>query len=256
MNIVVNKTMNENYLENYLTTIMHPTVEYYENFLAYTDIANGKFDKVEYPFILMAPQSYLSMIEKLNSLEYAGALDLGGLDFTLVMNTLYAKDQEVRNSMIDYLVAQGIFTEDEVQGAKTLTSDFLNFNVAEMTHDYVDTTIEGNEDLKDVIEYNYVKPIELGNKYDVANNPNGEELFLVILPLINKTFGSTDGTYGDYVSTQKFKNGESTSLQSSYIAIALGDINDEDADIKYDHLDKIDYIDSFKFRFRLPKIFS
>ena len=92
--------------------------------------------------------------------------------------------------------------------------------------------------------------------YDQTINTNNEALYLVILPLVNKTYGNTDGSIGDYVATQTFQNGDSVVLQSSYIAVALGDINDVTADIKYDHVDKIDYIDSFRLRFRLPKVLN
>lgn len=259
MNFVVNKIMNENYLESYLTSIMSPNDNAYVGFQVYTDLntdqtvnANG-----EYPFILFTPAGFLNVIDKLNAAKFAGTLSLGlGVNFTILMNTLYSKNSAQRNSALDYLVGQSILTAEEVVTAKTLTSDFLNFDIAKLNMGYVDTTIPGNETLTDVIEYSYPDPIELNNNYDIVNNPSLDKIYLTILPLINKNYGNTDGTVGDYVSTHTYQNDLITVEQSSYIAIEMGDINDANADIKYDHVDKIDFIDSFRLRFRLPKILS
>jgi len=117
---------------------------------------------------------------------------------------------------------------------------------------YPDTS--NNPDLEGVVEYVYNTPLELTRYYDSKNNPNNEDLYLVILPVANINYtGITEGDYGNFVSAQYFTKLDGTKvLQSSYIAINIGDITDEDADIQYDHVDKIDYIDSIKFRFRLP----
>ena len=260
MNLIVNKKMNEGYLESYLTSIMAPNPDTYLGFTVYTDLANTENMSTngDYPFLLFVPESYLALINKLNELNFNENLNLGGtVKFTVLMNTLYSKNTLERNSAIDYLVAQSIVTEDEVAGAKSLTTDFKNFDIAQLDMSYVDTTIPGNELLTDVIEYSYDTPVELGTYYDQTNNTNSEALYLVVLPLVNKVYGGTSGTFGDYVATHIYKNTNENSVeQTTYLAIALGDINDTTADIKYDHVDKIDYIDSFRFRFRLPKVLN
>lgn len=257
MNVIVNKKLNESYLEKYLTSIMSPQTEAYTGFKVYTDLSTDlSIGNGEYSFMLFVSESYLTLIDTLNTKQFNGTLNLNGADFTLVINSLYDNRSAVRNSVIDYLVTNGVVTEAEVAGAKTLATSFKNFDINILNMHYVDTTIPGNEALTDVIEYSYDTPVELSIHYDVANNTNGEALYLIILPLINKNFGGTDGTYGDYVSTQKFQNVDTTALQSTYIAVAIGDINDATADVKYDHVDKIDYIDSFRLRFRLPKVLN
>ena len=259
MNLVVNKKMNEDYLESYLTSIMNPNNENYTNFNVYISLSTNETinNSGAYPFIIFAPEGYLEIIDKLNLMKFNDTLSLGGsVDFTILMNTLYSSFSEQRNSALDYLVAQGILSESEITTAKVLTSSFKDFNISNLTMHYVDTTISGNETLVDVIEYLYTEPIELRNYYDISNNTIGDKIYMTILPLVNKIYGNTDGSAGDYVATHTFQNGESVVQQTSYIGIELGDINDANADIKYDHIDRIDFIDSFRLRFRLPKILS
>ena len=257
MNFIVNKTMNEGYLESYLTSIMAPDTGAYTGFKIYSDLTSGTtVVDGDYPFIMFAPESFLTVVATLNEKQYNGTLDLAGADFTALMNTLYSKNATERNSALDYLVTNNILVEADIAGIKSLMTDFKNFNISDLNLSYVDTTIPGNEALNDVIEYSYANPVELNTHYDSVNNTASEALYLVILPLVNKNYGLTDGTFGDYVATQSYQSGSATALQSSYMAIALGDINDATADIKYDHVDKIDYIDSFRLRFRLPKVLS
>ena len=258
MNFIVNKKMNEDYLESYLTSIMAPNTDAYTGFKIYSDLTNSEgIVDGNYPFLMFVPESFLTIIDKINAANFNGTLNLGGsVNFTVLMNTIYSKDAIQRNSALDYLVAQGVLTTSDISTTKTLVSDFKNFNIADLNMSYVDTTIPGNESLTDVIEYSYANPVELTKHYDSASNVNGEQLYLVVLPLINKVYGNTSGTFGDYVSSHTYKNGDTNVEQTSYLAIALGDINDATADIKYDHVDKIDYIDSFRFRFRLPKILN
>lgn len=259
MNILVNKYANEHYLEKYLTSIMTTQTAVFTGFQVYTDLNNNQTinSNGEYPFILFTPASYLDIIDTLNTAKFNGTLDLGtGVNFTVLMNTIYSKNSAQRNSALNYLVAQGIITEAQAAPAKNLTSDFLNFDITKLVMSYVDTTIPGNETLTDVIQYTYSTPVELNNNYDVANNTTADKLYLTILPLINKTYGNTDGTKGNYVSVHTYQNGLVTVEQTSYVAIELGDINDATADVKYDHIDKIDFIDSFRLRFRLPKVLS
>ena len=151
------------------------------------------------------------------------------------------------------MVSKGIVTEDEVATAKTLTTDFKDFDYAKFTKQYPDTT--ENPELEGVVEYIYDTPLELSKYYSAENNPNNEDLYLVILPVANINYAGLplDAEYGNFVATQYFTKADGSKvLQSSYIAINIGDITDDDADIQYDHVDKIDYIDSIKFRFRLP----
>jgi len=258
MNFIVNKKMNEGYLESYLTSIMAPNTDAYTGFKVYSDLSNVETaGSGEYPFLMFVPAGFLTVIETLNTANFNGTLNLGGsVNFTLLMNTLYSKNALERNSALDYLVAQGVLNEADITSTKALTSNFKNFNIAELDLSYVDTTIAGNEALNDVLEYTYANPIELQKYYDMASNTNSEKMYLVILPLVNKVYGNTTGTYGNYVSTHSYKNGETTVEQTSFMAIELGDINDATADIKYDHVDKIDYIDSFRLRFRLPKVLN
>jgi len=259
MNFAVNKIMNENYLESYLTSIMAPNDNAYVGFQVYTELNSDQTinSNGEYPFLLFTPAGFLNVIDKLNLEKFNGTLSLGsGVSFTILMNTLYSKNSAQRNSALDYLVTQTVLTEAEVISAKALTSDFLNFDIAKLNMGYVDITIPGNEALTDVIEYSYADPIELNNNYDNSNNAGGDKIYLTIFPLINKNYGNTDGTIGDYVSTHTYQNDLITVEQSSYLAVEMGDINDADADVKYDHVDKIDFIDSFRLRFRLPKILS
>jgi hypothetical protein len=255
MKIVVNKKFNEGYLEKYLKEIMLPTSDAFSNFKSYSDV-KGTIGDGDYSFIMFVPESYLKLLDVLNKKEYAGKLNLAPLTFTGVINSLYDKKAEVRNAVIDFLVESGNIVDDDginIDNVKNLTASFKDFDVSKLTYVKVDPNDPDYQTLKDVIIYQYDRPVELEQYYRVENNANGENLYLVILPLINRNYGNIeDKSFGDYVSTQNF----SGKLQSTYIAINIGDINDDNADIKYDHVDKIDFIDSFKLKFRLPKVLS
>jgi hypothetical protein len=255
MNIVVNKKFNEGYLEKYLKEIMMPTAEAFSEFKSYAD-KNGMVGEGDYSFIMFAPESYLKLLEVLNKKEFNGELKLDPLSFTGIINSLYDKRAEIRNMIVDYLVESGNITDNDginIDNIKNLTASFKDFDISKLVYTKVTPDDPDYQTLKDVIIYEYNKPVELEQYYRAENNIGGEDLYLVILPLINREYGNvSDGSFGNYISTQVY----SGKLQSTYIAINIGDINDDNADIKYDHVDKIDFIDSFKLKFRLPKVLS
>ena len=250
MKLIVNKKMINDYLEGYLNALMNPVEDVFADGLkGFTD-DQLSVEKIDYPFILFAPESYLNIINKLNQMAYNGEFP-SDLDFVYVIHALYAKQNDIRDNMINNLVNKGILTNDEIINT-TLVTDFRDFDYSKFEKQYPDTT--ENPDLEGV-EYIYDTPLELSRYYSAENNSNNEDLYLVILPVTNINYAGlpTDANYGNFVAVQNFTKSDGTKvLQSSYIAINIGDITDEDADIQYDHVDKIDYIDSIKFRFRLP----
>ena len=254
MNIVLNKTTNETYLDKYLTGLVNNNSG--NTVLGYTNISNAVTGTLNYETFLLVPSSLLDIIERLNQAEYQGTLILpNNISFEILMNTLYSKDEAPRNEAIDYLLNSNLISVEEANMVKTITTSFKNFDKTKMITRYVDVTLEGNEALTDVIEFVYNQPVELTKYYDQVNNTKGDKLAIAILPLINKNFGlSPLGIAGqNYTSCHTFKKGETTVLQTSFIAIEMGDINDVNAEIRYDHIDNIEFIDSFRLRFRLPK---
>jgi len=262
MKVLVNKTFNTEYFSEYLNTTLKPNskvfssgeFKIYDNATTGTTVVDGVF-----PQVLFAPQSYLDIIDALNTASYNNTLDLAGLSFDLVINTLYATDRTSRNYMIDYLLGLGLCSATQASQAKNLVSVLGSFDPANILVEY--------NSVDDVYSYSFNTPVELLQPYDVSNNVGesglSEKLYLVMLTQISTAYGdvlNVNGGTGSYSPVHKFYNPvlDTTVLQSSYIATELGDINDTESnpDLKYDHMDKIDYIDSFRMRFKLPRVIA
>jgi len=257
MKVLVNKTFNTEILAEYLNNIMQPKEKMFEvgQFKVYSDITSGtSTQNGNYAYTLFAPQSYLDIIDVLNQKSYDGTLDLGDdVELDVLINSLYSADRTIRNNAITFIEGKGYITAEQSTAAKTLTSTLNSYNPLNLVKEY--------SEIEDVYKYSFNTPIELETPYDVTNNTNNDKMYLVFLSLCDVTFGNVKdvlGAGGKYSSLQQFYNPERdiNVEQASYIATEMGDINSDDADIKYDHMDKIEYIDSFRLRFKLPRVIN
>ena len=261
MKILVNKTFNTAYFAEYLNTTMKPNskvftsgeFKIYNSATTATTVVNGSFTQV-----MFVPKSYLDLIDTLNTAAYNNTLDLGaGYALDLVINTLYASNRTERNLMVDYLLGKGYCTANQASQIKTLVSSLSGFVPANMTFEY--------NSLEDIYSYSYGTPFELSQPYSKTNNVgesgSAEKMYLVAFTQISVNYGDVaavnSGT-GVYSPVHRFYIPvlDTSVPQASYIATELGDINDDTADLKYDHMDVIDYIDSFRFRFKLPRVIA
>lgn len=260
MKILVNKTFNTKCFAEYLNTTLKPNSKVFAagEFKIYTDAvagtttSNGTFTQV-----LFVPKSYLDVIDALNLASYNNTLSLGvGYSFDLVINTLYSGDKASRDKMVDYLVSKGLVTSTQSTQIKNIVSTLGGFVPANIVYEYTA--------LEDVYSYSYATPVELTVPYNQTNNvgvSGKEKLYLVVPTLVNITYGTVTavaGGTGSYSPLHTYFNPvlNTTVKQSSYIATELGDITLPESDIKYDHMDRIDYIDSFRLRFKLPRVIA
>ena len=260
MKILVNKTFNTKCFAEYLNTTLKPNSKVFTagEFKIYTDAvagtttSNGTFTQV-----LFVPKSYLDVIDALNLASYNNTLSLGvGYSFDLVINTLYSGDKASRDKMVDYLVSKGLVTSTQSTQIKNIVSTLGGFVPANIVYEYTA--------LEDVYSYSYATPVELTVPYNQTNNvgvSGKEKLYLVVPTLVNITYGTVTavaGSTGSYSPLHTFFNPvlNTTVKQSSYVATELGDITLPESDIKYDHMDRIDYIDSFRLRFKLPRVIA
>lgn len=262
MKIIVNKTFNNACFKEYLNCSLKPNAKefvagefkIYDNATTGTTVKNGVF-----PQVLFVPKSFLDIIDVLNTREYAGTLDIAPLSLDVLLNTLYNGNKDERNLAIDFVLGKGLITSTQASQAKTLTSSLGGFVPANMEVAY--------NNLDDVYSYSFNTPVELNTPYDVVRNVGEggvkDKLFLVMLSQVNISYGDVTavaGGTGVYSPLHKFYNPtrDTNVRQASYIATEMGDINDTDVnpDLKYDHMDKIDYIDSFRLRFKLPRVIA
>lgn len=260
MKILVNKTFNTKCFAEYLNNTMKPNskvfnageFKIYSDAVAGTTTVNGTFTQ-----ILFVPKSYLDVIDSLNLASYNNTLSLGtGYSLDLVINTLYSGDKASRDKMVDYLVSKGLITSVQATQIKTIVSTLGGFVPSNIVFEY--------SALEDVYSYSYATPVELLVPYNQTNNvgvSGKEKLYLFVPSLVNIAYGTVTavaGSTGSYSPLHTFFNPvlNTTVKQSSYIATELGDITVPESDIKYDHMDRIDYIDSFRLRFKLPRVIA
>jgi hypothetical protein len=254
MRIVINRTFNETFLNEYLNTIMQPNSNIFaaNQFIVYDDLSTNYVTKEGvFPGVLFVPATLLEIIDSLNLAEYNQTLDLSGADLAILLNTLYNGGSNERNSALDYLQTNGLITAEQNADARNMTASLLAFDRTNFTRSY--------DEIEDVYKYSFETPVELSVPYDEVNNPRNNKLYLFFPSQINLEYGNmlaVAGSNGTYSPLQKFYNPvlDKEVAQASYIATELGDITSETADVKYDHMDKIEYIDSFRLRFRLPRV--
>jgi hypothetical protein len=249
MKILVNKTINNSYMKEMIEKPFEsPANQYTLKF--YTDAVQGTTTGTgATPHMLFTGSSLLDIIDGLNEASWNGTLDLGeGYEFDTVISTLFCSTAAYRESMVDYLVTKGYATTEQSDQIKAITTSFIGYNPSNIVKSY--------DEVEDIYTFDYNTPIELKNHYTAAENITGERLYLVMVMMTSTSHSGTTGNAGGAITTL-FHNPtlEQNVEQSSYIASDLGDTFDTEAnpDLKYDHLDQIDYIDSFRFRFKLPR---
>ena len=130
------------------------------------------------------------------------------------------------------LLQNNIITEDEYNILYNqivfLSNTNINFN----------SSILHYEEVNDYYYLHFEQPLKLEKRWDNSiNNPNNENIYLTFIDTIDTTY--------------TFSNGENHQLVTTY-SYKLTDMQG-DGDIRLDHIDKIDYIDSLILPLKAPK---
>lgn len=253
MQFILNNSFNNTSLSKYLDMCMKPQASQMGQVSIYTNLPTTTTIKAVPSFVLFTNENYLKVINELNQKLYAGTVTLdAGITIPTLINTLSCSDATIRGKAIDYLVTKGIctLTTTEVLDAKRFTSTLIGFNYVNLSRVY--------DTVENAYVYSYTTPVELSSKYLSSDNTNNVALYLAFFPMFTYEFSGipTENATTIFNCSKYYKpTTDSTVLQSTYIATKLSDITG-DGDVKYDHLDVIEYLDDFRLRFRLPAIFS
>lgn len=241
--------------------------------------------------IVMVSETTLTVIDRINSYIKQGIIydddhfnynqenvDSSGLTplrvvFPMFFNTLYSKETSARYNLLQRLVNCGMITESE----RDIMHE-LYFPMDEYSMNSISTNVEN-----DVYTMNSNDVMKLQKPYRAESNTWNEQMYLVFVNyntenyndsrdssrggMWRQTFYDGNGNpyyhhhavhdagggrlYKPYTSFYSKENNRDI-VQTVYMAFSLG-LEGSNRDIKFDHLDKIDYIDNFELRFMLPK---
>ena len=218
------------------------------NCTIYTDAINGDTtDTVATQYILFGSQSLVDVFDKINNAFWNESFDIASLGNIVktCLNTIISGSEPQRNSALSKLVQMGIVSESDTTMTRVLASRIPDFNPALVTKDYI------SDEQK--YRYAYNIPIALEKKYDQVRNTSSEKLFLIFPSRVAQQYGAVplEGTMG-YVHPMRNILFEKNSMCISFAAVAMADLFSEEAAIKYDHVDVIEYLDNFILNVKLP----
>jgi len=292
-NIFITKKMNDELFENYLLNRLYPAVadDAMPQVKVYNQVSSGFTGTIDDPFtfVQFVPESTLTVISKFNQLlmtnydDVEAALD-GTYSIPTILDTLHssvpdadAPEITAARAMAEKLVELGILAvEDLNNGAFFNNRTLIGFNHAEWTkeHGALD-----DAELPDIYQFSFPNPVQLSkefiaaeevfrlydtnqNKYVTQTTPpeeaDREKYFLMFNSLVKDTFS---GQYATPLPSQVcyfYNHVTNKSVpQSQFIAASMGELQDlENQDIEYDHMDRIQYIDSFFIKVKLPRLLS
>ena len=211
-------------------------------------------------------ESTLTAFNKISN-TYDGLSAANKNTVKILVNTILNGNLFQRNSAFDKLVQMNILLAGDISKAKALMATLINYNPDIPFRSFVSEVEAGSSDIN-FFRYQYTVPLQLERKYLQENNipdetGKREKLYLLFVARGQDSFGFSPATvssvnekYGYFVknwdeSTQTYKTG------LSYIAVDMGDIQaDADATIKYDHIDKIEYLDNYIIQMFIPNKFN
>ena len=220
----------------------------------YTDAMNGITTTTVAPQrILFVTESFLTLINKINSAFWNGTFDVttDGDKVKILVNTILNGTESQRNSALSKLVSMGILLEADTTMTRSLASRIPTFDPALVVKSF-DT--DGK-----FYKYSYNIPLGLEKKYDIVRNTQGERLYLFFPSKAHSQFGASPVVGETFGYFTKYWN-ELFQVQSngmSYAAVDLGDIMSPDEEsIKYDHLDAIEYFDNIIIQVKIPNKYN
>jgi hypothetical protein len=191
-------------------------------------------------------------------------------DFILISKEMIQKFQEANKKMFDGEnwdnVKKDVF-EDKIK--ETSYGDFIysifankkypNIEFANFKNPIYYTNLE-MASINFKVDYDngllnikYDKPIKLDNEFifeNFTNNGNSELYF--IFPYVNKPIlHRGDECYSSFKNDIYNPKLNKKVQQFNFIALKISDM-DGDGDVKFDHIDKIDYIDSLNITIKVP----
>jgi hypothetical protein len=253
MKIAVNTVFNQKYLHKYIDTNLQPHSGLFDSksFMIYEDM-NGTIVEDVFPVVLFVPEPFLDVIDKLNSKHYDNSMGLGAYSLDLLINTLLSTNETARNNVLNFLQSIKVITANENTSIRSITSNITGFTPNMFNKKY--------DEAEDMYVFTYDLPLELVKPYQAENNIGLEKLYLVFPSLININYGKTSSVFssnGKYSPLHMFFNPgiNGSTEQCSYLAFQMGEPNSS-ADIIYDQLNKIEYIDKLRLHVKLPKSIS
>jgi hypothetical protein len=216
-----------------------------------------KRNYVQPTLFYVVTQSYIDLIDKINTLLYNKQIPLtvDGEDQAShrFLNLMGAFNLVERRKAFLFLLTEGLITQEEYDATA------LN-NVA--TEQYKWESFSMNyEEINDYYIIKHKTPLKLETRWETErNNVNGEQLYLMID--IPSTTNNNNWNYDNYdigtrTNAVRFYRADNDQYiyQYSYMAYTLGDLS-TNADIQFDHVDKIDYLDSIEVAIKLPRVYN
>lgn len=205
----------------------------------------------------VATQSYVDLLDKINTLLYNKQIPLTHISVddasTRFLNLIGAHDLTERRKAFAFLLGQNLITQAEYDSTATNSMATSQYNWESFSMTY--------EEINDYYIMGHSTPLKLENRWltDV-NNPNSEKLYLILeIPStwnFNNYFGDDWGRYARTNATKFYRMDNNQSIyQFSYMAYSLGDLS-SDEDIQFDHIDKMDYLDSLEVAIKLPRVYN
>lgn len=215
-----------------------------------------KRNYVQPTLFYIVTQSYIDLIDKINTLLYNKQIPLTDINEDEAshrfLNLLGAFDINERRKAFLYLLEKGLITQAEYDSTALNSIATEQYNWESFSMDY--------EEINDYYIIKHSSPLKLQNRWlSEVNNPLSEQLYIMVdLP---STTSNNNWNFSKYVGVRtnasKFYRADTSQYiyQFSYMAYTLGDLS-SDADIQFDHVDKIDYLDSLEIAIKLPRVYN
>lgn len=207
--------------------------------------------------IMIATQGYVDLLEKINGLLYNKQIPLTHTNtdesHTRFLNMLGSYELSTRRLAFNYLLGLGLITQAEYDATALNSCGLDQFKTENFTWTY--------EPINDYFIIKHTSPLKLETRWvNSVNNPNNEQLYILIENSSSFSFNGYDkNDWAEYtrISATKFYRQDTNSFiyQYSFLGYTLGDMSSS-ANIKFDHVNKIDYIDTLEIAIKLPRIYN
>ena len=202
-------------------------------------------------------QSYIDLIDKINTLLYNKQITLTAVNMddahTRFLNLVGAFSLTERRKAFAYVLSLGLITQEEYDNTATSSVSVDQLNWESFTMEY--------EEINDYYLFKHSTPMRLETRWlSDVNNPLGEQLYIMVdTPSTQNLNNMQVGTYGGGGRTNatKFFRADNNDYvyQYSYMAYTFGDLS-SNSDIEFDHVDRMDYLDSIEVAIKLPRVYN
>ncbi len=155
--------------------------------------------------------------------------------------------------MFLYLLNLGLITQEEYDATALNNTATEQYKWEKFSMDY--------EPINDYYILKHDSPLKLENRWITeVNNPSSEQLYIMVELPSTQTFNNFNyDNYSTYTRTSATKyyraDNNQYIYQFGYLAYTLGDLS-SNSDIQFDHVDKMDYLDSLEVAIKLPRVYN